>query len=166
MADYTADQMANFFATLGRNAFNFKGELQVWLRAWCEEFLDDVVSEIEKRQVIDTGILKESFQKGDTLNVWIETDSGLTIEVGSMVDYAAPVNDGHYTCPPGVEQRWVPGYFLGNRFVYDRLSKTGMLIKQQFIDARPFFTAVERYASEDFVDYMSVRIDEYLNKIF
>ena len=160
------NEMMEFFDVLGQESDNLDNEMVTWLRAWCEIFLNKVVEEIKKRGIIDTGILRDSFIRGDTLNIWVEKDSGLTIEIGSAVDYAAAVNDGHKTCPPGVAERWVPGYWKGERFVYDRFSKTGMLIKQQWIDARPFFTAVERYASEDFVEYMSNKLNERLEHIW
>lgn len=159
-------EMYEFFNIIEQESMNFENEIKSWLRSWCEEFLDNVVEEIKKRDVIDSGILRDSFIKGDKLNVWIERDSGLTIEVGSEVEYAAAVNYGHKTCPEGVAERWVPGYWLGKRFVYDRFSKTGMLLRQQWIDARPFFTSVERYASEDFTEYMSNKLNERLDHIW
>lgn len=165
MAD-SVKEMRDFFNILEQESGNFENELKTWLRAWCEEFLDNVVEEIKRRNVIDSGILRDSFIKGDKLNVWLERDSGLTIEVGSEAEYAAAVNNGHKTCPEGVAERWVPGYWLGKRFVYDRFSKTGMLLRQQWIDARPFFTDVERYASEDFAEYMSNKLNERLEHIW
>ncbi|MDO4301645.1 MAG: HK97 gp10 family phage protein [Clostridia bacterium] len=148
------------------SSYNFKNQMEVWLQAWCENFLNDIVGEIESRNIIDTGALKKSFTKGETDNIWIENDAGLTIEVGSENPYAAAVNNGHKTCPVGVAERWVPGRWSGNGFIYDRSAKTGMLIKQQWIDARPFFTAVERYASKDFAEDFSKKLDEWLDALW
>lgn len=155
-----------FFENFSKNAYNFKNELNVWLKAWCNKFLDDVHQQIINRNIIDTGALGESFIKGEKDNIWIESDAGLTIEVGSENPYAAAVNNGHKTCPDGVSERWVPGKWSGNKFIYDPSAKTGMLVKQQWIDAQPFFTAVERYASKEFTEAMSVKYDEWLEHIW
>ena len=40
MADGTRE-MRDFFNILEQEAENFENELKTWLRAWCEEFLDN-----------------------------------------------------------------------------------------------------------------------------
>lgn len=117
---------------------------------WKQLFSAGLQEEIVARDVIDTGVLFDSFEKGEKDNVWIESDNGLTIEVGSENTYAAAVNNGHKTCPPGVSQRWFPGRWEGKKFIYDPNAKTGMLLKQQWIDARPFFDSVKGRAEQEF----------------
>lgn len=172
MAD-TVDAIYDFFDNMSTNfsEYNFKGQMMCWLESWCNKFLDEVLEQIIERDIVDLGGLGESFEKGGKDNIWIERDSGLTIEVGSKNPYGAAVNDGHKTVDPkkasiklknGELARWVPGVWSDGRFVHNSSVKTGMLIKQQWIDARPFFTAVERYASEEFAAALYKEFDKWL----
>ena len=164
MAD-SSNEMLDFFNSLSQFD-NFGKEIAERMTQWGVIFLNAVVEEIVKREVIDTGALRDSFVRGGKDNIWVESDSGLTIEIGSSNEYGAAVNNGHKTCPPGVAQRWVPGEWRGNKFFYIPNAKTGMLLKQQWIDARPFFTAVERYAPDKFVKFMWNEIEEILDRIW
>ncbi|ARK23307.1 phage portal protein [Sporosarcina sp. P37] len=110
-----------------------RDEMALWLDMMGLEFLDVVQDEIIGTGTVDTGRLLNSFGKGDGDNVWRASNGGLTIEVGTNVDYAVYVNDGHMTNPDGVETRWVPGHWSGNRFVYEPGADTGMLLKQQWV---------------------------------
>lgn len=168
------DEMYKFFNDMWDKSMeeNFINSVKNTVKTQAENFLDEVVNQIEKRKVIDSGILRDSFIKGDPLNIWIEKDKGLgiSIETGTMVDYAAAVDHGHKTCPDGVAERWVPGYWLGTgkdaKFVYDRFSKTGMLLKQQWIDAKPYFTMAQKNCTDEWQETMDKFWDEWINRIF
>lgn len=159
-------EMMNYYNKLETGAYNFQNEIKLWLSEWCKKYLADIYNQIINRNIIDLGNLLQSFDKGEKDNIWIEKDGGLTIEVGSKNPYGAAVNNGHKTCPDGVAERWVPGEWQGNSFRYNPNSKTGMLIKQKWIDAKPFFTSVERYASKEFAEAMSVKQNEWLEHIW
>ena len=63
-------------------------------------------------------------------NAWNRTQpTGGQIEVYNNTEYAAHVEWGHRQ-----KNRWVPGYWKGDRFVYDRGARTGMMLKDKFID--------------------------------
>lgn len=80
----------------------FRKEMELFLEGLGDEFLRLVEDEIKRRNVMDTRLLLASFHKGSDNNVWELTDGGLTLEVGSTLDYAAYVNDGHWTNTKGV----------------------------------------------------------------
>ena len=114
-----------------------------WLEECGEDFLKLVVAEIKERNTILDGDLLASFNLGDGKNVFVLDKKGLRLEIGTSINYASFVNDGHRTCKEGVAGRFVPGYWWGDRFIYDPGALTGMWLKQQWVNAKPFFTAAE-----------------------
>lgn len=117
----------------------FKKELQVFLEGLADNFLLLVQDEIMRRQKGEFTNLLHSFSKGDKNNVYVLSNGGMTIEVGTKVEYASYVNDGHWTNPKGVKTRWVPGYWEGKTFTYDPDAKTGMLLKQKWVEGTHYF---------------------------
>lgn len=129
--EFDMSEIREFFQSMERAAKgDFKKDMEEWLEAVGTDFLRVVQDEIVRRKVLDTRLLLNSFTKGDGGNVWELSDGDLTLEVGTNVEYAGYVNDGHWTNPKGVQRRWVPGYWEGDRFIYDPSAKTGMLLKQ------------------------------------
>lgn len=122
---------------LGRGIL--KKEFGIWLEALGTEFLRIVQDEIIRREVVDSRQLLISFYKNDEHNIWSLTEGNLELIVGSTLDYAAYVNNGHWTNPKGIETRFVPGYWSGDRFIYDPKAKGGMVLKQKWIDGNPYF---------------------------
>ena len=49
-------------------------------------------------------------------------------EMTNNMYYASWVEDGHRQV-----KRWVPGFWIGNRFIYNEGSKTGMMLKPKWI---------------------------------
>lgn len=80
------------------------------------EFLDLIQDEIIRTETTDTRWLLNSFQRGHSENVWSISNGGLTLEVGTNVNYATYANDGHMQ-----NSRFVPGYWKGDRFVYETI---------------------------------------------
>ena len=58
--------------------------------------------------------------------MWLLSDGDLSLEVGTNVKYAKWVNDGHKANPDGVASRFIPGKWVGDRFIYDPNAKEGM----------------------------------------
>ena len=113
---------------------DFRAEFGLYIEALGSEFLRVLQDEIIRRRVLDTRLLLASFERGGDGNVWNLTEGGLTLEVGTNLEYAAFVNDGHWTNPSGVALRWVPGYWEGYRFIYDPEATTGMALKQHWVE--------------------------------
>lgn len=76
-----------------------------WLEECGQDFLEIVQSELISTQTIDTEKLLSSFEKGAEDNRWIVQSGGLSLEVGTQLDYASFLNDGHWTSKQDV--RWV-----------------------------------------------------------
>ena len=142
----------------------FKEELIEYVDTIGFDFLRVVQDEIVRRKVIDTRLLLASFEKGSAGNIWEIADGGLTLEVGTNVEYATYVHDGHWTNSKGVAQRWVPGYWEGDRFIYDPAAKTGMLLKQKWVKGNPYFDSAIRIYNKIFQASLEVKLEEWLDK--
>lgn len=144
----------------------FKKALGDFLEGLGEEFLDILHDEIISRGITDSRLLLSSFEKGSEENVWEFTNGNLVLSIGSNVEYAEYVNNGHWTNPKGVETRFVPGYWQGERFVYDRGADTGMVLKQKWIDAKPYWSKSVAILEKLWPDYLDKRISDWLQQYF
>lgn len=161
--EFDLSEFKTFFQNLNRTT-NFKQDAATYMEDAGNKFLRAVQDEIIRVNAIDTGRLLSSFEKNAGDNVWVVKDGGLTLEIGSSVEYAHFVNSGHSTTPPGVAQRWVPGHWNGNKFTYDPNATTGMLLKCKWVEGRHFFdnalrifeTAFNREAEEWLRNYFNV----------
>lgn len=145
---------------------DFRKELEAFLEGIGEEFLRIVEDEIIRRDAVDTRLLLASFHKGGDSNVWELSDGGLTLEVGSTLDYASYVNDGHWTNPQGVATRFVPGSWNGDSFEYDPSAKGGMLLRQQWVKGKPYFDSALRILEKMLPDLLDTKIQEWLDSYF
>lgn len=155
-----------FFDKMGRSSEDFHNEMSTWLEGLGEEFLDIIQDEIIRRQVVDTRLLLHSFYKGDANGVWQISDGGLTLEVGTTVNYAAYVNDGHWTCSKGQTKRFVPGYWDGDRFVYDPSSKTGMVLYQKWVEGKHYWESALRILEKMMPELLEAKVKQWLDKWF
>ena len=165
--DIDISELQSFFTTMAKAGNgDFKKEMQTFLIGIGDEFLRIVTDEVINRKVVDTRLLLHSFTKGNENNIWKLTDGDLTLEVGTNVEYASYVNDGHWTNPKGVKTRWVPGYWSGSRFVYSPGSKTGMLLKQKWVPGRHYWEAAIRILEQMFPKIMEKKLDQWLKNYF
>lgn len=144
----------------------FRKELELFLEGLGNEFLRIVEDEIIRRKVLDTRLLLASFHKGDGNNLWELTEGNLTLEVGSTLEYAGYVNDGHWTNPKGVDRRFVPGYWQGDRFIYDPTAEGGMVLKQHFVDGKPYFDSALRILDKILPEFLDKKLQEWLDNYF
>lgn len=150
----------------------FEKELSRFLDAIAVEFLSYVQDFIIQAGSVDTRLLLNSFQKSGEGNVFIAQEGGLQIEVGTNVEYASYVNDGHWQNPKGVNTRWVPGHWTGPpedknaRFIYEPGAKTGMLLKQKWIEGSHYFDDAVRLMDRIAPMYMEEKMQEWLEKYF
>ncbi len=144
----------------------FRKELELFLEGLGNEFLRIVEDEIIRRKVLDTRLLLASFHKGDGNNLWELTEGNLTLEVGSTLEYAGYVNDGHWTNPKGVDRRFVPGYWQGDRFIYDQTAEGGMVLKQHFVDGKPYFDSALRILDKMLPEFLDKKLQEWLDNYF
>ena len=143
---------------------DIKSEAASWLETSGIEFLRVVEDEIIRRQVVDTRLLLKSFTKGDENNVWKAADGGLTLEIGTHVEYAVYVNNGHWANPSGVASRFVPGVWNGDKFQYMPGAKTGMVLRQQWIDAQPYWDSAVRIFSKMFPELVGAKFRQWVKR--
>lgn len=144
----------------------FKKEMTLFLQGLGSELLRLIQDEIISRKVMDSRLLLASFHKGHENNVWVIEDKGLTLEVGTNITYAEWRNDGHWMNPKGVDRRWVPGYWQGDRFVYDPGARTGMSLKQQWIEGSHYFDAAIQIFEKMFPRLIESKMDKWLADYF
>ena len=165
--DIDVSELRNFFARLERAAKgDFRKELELFLEGLGDEFLRVIQDEIERRKVMDSRLLLASFKKNTEGNVWKLEEGELTLEIGTNVEYAKYVNDGHWKNPKGVEQRFVPGYWDGDRFIYDPSSKSGMILKQGWVPGKPYFDSALRILDKMYPDLLEKKLQEWLDTYF
>lgn len=145
---------------------DFKKEIELFMEGLGLEFLRLVEDEIIRREVMDTRLLLVSFEKGGSDNVWEVSDEGLTLEVGTNVAYAAYVNDGHWTNPKGVDSRFVPGVWSGDRFIYQPGAKTGMVLKQKWVEGSHYWESALRILERMYPDLLDAKLQDWLDKYF
>lgn len=171
---------------------DFRKEFGLFLEGIGDEFLRIVQDEIIRMEAVDTRLLLSSFQKGSEGNIWKLEESGLTLEIGTNVEYAKYVNDGHWTMDKygegilrykedtkngkhkagdarlfdGRIARFVPGYWQGDRFIYDPSSDTGMVLKQQWIKGKPYFDSALRILDRMFPELLEKKLQEWLDTYF
>lgn len=165
--DIDVSELQNFFARIERAAKgDFRKELELFLEGLGNEFLRVIQDEIERRKVMDSRLLLASFEKDAEGNIWKLEESGLTLEIGTNVEYAKYVNDGHWKNPKGVEQRFVPGYWEGDRFIYDPSSKSGMVLKQDWVPGKPYFDSALRILDKMYPSLLEKKLQEWLDTYF
>ncbi|WP_195985375.1 HK97 gp10 family phage protein [Clostridium sp. D33t1_170424_F3] len=156
------------FFTLLRQAAggDFKEELQHFLEGLGYEFLRILEDEIIRRKVVDTRELLASFHKGDKNNIWEMDESRVSLEVGTNLEYATYVNDGHWTNKKGVAVRFVPGRWQGDRFIYEKGANTGMVLKQQWVEGSHYWESALRILERVYPELLAEKLEEWLEKYF
>nr|DAL85224.1 MAG TPA: type I neck protein [Caudoviricetes sp.] len=161
-AEYSA-----FFSRLRQAASgDFRREIMLFLEGMGLEFLRVLEDEIIRREVVDSRLLLASFHKDGDGNVWEMDEGGLSLEVGTNIDYAAYVNDGHWTNEKGVDVRFVPGRWEGERFIYDPAEKGGMVLKQHWVEGSHYWESAIRIIEKMFPELIDAKLQEWLDKYF
>ncbi len=165
--EFDMNEVKDFFGRVEKAAKgDFKKELKLFLEGLGNEFLRIVQDEIIRRQAVDSRQLLASFTKNGIDNVWELEEGSLTLEVGTNLDYASYVNDGHWTNPNGVAERFVPGYWNGDRFIYDPSAKGGMLLKQKWVKGKPYWDSALRIIERMYPDLLEAEIQRWLDSYF
>lgn len=167
-----------FFALLDNAARGgFRQELESFLEGLGYEFLRMVQDEfINRNKNTGYGQLLNSFVKEDANNIWRYAGSSLTLEIGSSLEYAGYVNDGHRTLDPtkdkyftltsGEKARFVPGYWQGQRFIYDPAAEGGMLLKYHWVEGLHFWEAAMQCMERLCPEFLERRLQEWLDNYF
>lgn len=165
--EFDMSEFREFFGRMERAAKgDFRKEFELYLEAVGFDFLRVVQDEIVRRKVLDSRQLLASFEKGSDGNVWEIADGGLTLEVGTNLEYAGYVEDGHWTNTKGVERRFVPGYWEGDRFIYDPAAKGGMMLKQHWVEGKHYFDSALRIYNKIFQASAEIKLQEWIDRYF
>ena len=114
---------------------DLKKEFALFLDGIGFEMLRVIEDEIIRLKAVDTRLLLNSFHKGGANNVYELREADLTLEIGTNVEYAQWVNDGHKQTPG----RFIPGEWNGDgKFRYIPGAKTGMVLKASWVDGRHY----------------------------
>lgn len=160
-------ELKKFFDCLGKaGKGDFKRAMNEFLEGLGDEFLRIVQDEIIRRQVVDTRLLLASFHRGSNDNIWTANEGGLTLEVGTNLDYASYVNDGHWTCERGQEKRFVPGVWSGGSFQYIPGARTGMILKQQWVEGAHYWESAVKILERMYPRLLEAKLQEWLDKYF
>lgn len=156
-----ASQLEAFARKVEAASADLKPYMGKTLQEVGEEFLTIVQEAIEGAGNVDTGKLLSSFTKGGSGNVWNLDLGGLTLEIGSTLDYAKYVNDGHRQQPG----RFVPGYWEGNHFRYSPGAKSGMVLKASFVAGSHFLTGQCKLLNECFQKWQTKHLSSFSDDI-
>jgi hypothetical protein len=171
MSNVDLSEMSDFFKQC-RDAANgeFKREMELFLEALGFEFLRIIQEEIVRLEVVDYRLLLNSFNKGDGYNIWEITEGDLTLQVGTNMNYASYVNDGHWTNPNGVLTRWVPGFWTTahgkDHFICDTNAETGMLLVQKWVEGKHFYESGLEILDKIYPKLLDRKLQEWLNNYF
>ena len=162
-----ASELERFFATVYKAAKGgFRKDLELFLEGIGEEFLRILQDEIVRRKVMDSRLLLNSFERGSDGNVFRIEEGGLALEVGTSVNYAGYVNDGHWTNPKGVAVRFVPGHWEGFRFIYDPSAEGGMVLKQHWVEGAHYWESALRILDRMFPELLDRKLQEWIDAYF
>lgn len=175
--DIDMSEFAEFFGRVEAAAKgDFRKEFELFLEGVGNEFLRVLQDEIVRRKVIDSRQLLSSFTRGEDGNVWNIEDDGLTLEVGTNVEYAAYVNFDHRTFDPektkhfklpnGEDARFVPGYWDGDRFVHDKEAKGGMVLKFHWVKGKHYWESALRIMDKMFPELLEKKMQDWLDEYF
>ena len=133
-----------------------KAEYQVWLEDMGLEFLDIIQDELIKENAVDTGRLLKSFTQGDKENHFFLSKGGLTLEVGTQLEYASSSG----------ERRWVPGRLTGSRFEYDPNASTGMMLASQWIEGNGYWDHAVMLYEQMFEQSLDRKLQSWFDRHF
>lgn len=159
---YDFSEYRAFFERMRAAKSDFRKELEQWLEAAGIEFLNEVREQIISRKVMKTSYLLHTFEKGADDNVWEADFGALKLEVGTSLEYGLWANNGHRQQPG----RFIPGYWQGDEFVYDREAKGGMVLKASWVEGKHYFDAAIKVFAPQFEKSFERKLEEWLTQYF
>lgn len=157
-----ASQLEDFLSRVDMASSQFKPKMAEVLDRAGEEFLDIVQGAIELADNVDTRTLLSSFSKGAGNGIYELNEGGLTLTIGTNVQYAAWVNDGHKQKPG----RFIPGHWSGERFIYEPGAREGMVLKASFVEGSHYFDYAVSVFRKMFPGMVQEMTAQLLNSIF
>ncbi|OCA85231.1 HK97 gp10 family phage protein [Pseudobacillus wudalianchiensis] len=138
-----------------------KREFGLWLEGLGMDFLGLIQDEIIRTETVDTRRLLNSFNRGDSEGIWSISEGGLTLEIGTRLAYASYANDGHFQ-----QKRFVPGYWRGDRFVYEPGASTGMMLREKWVEGSHYWDNALAIFERIFQRSLERRMQQWLDTEF
>lgn len=135
-------------------------EMVKWLDKAGGDFLEIVQDQIKEAGNINTGDLLKSFTKKAEGNSYELHEGNITLTIGTRVEYASFVNDGHFQ-----SKRFVPGIFKGGKFVYTPGADTGMMLKAKFVEGSHYFDNAVIIFEKMFYKDLDKKLQIFLDKL-
>ena len=126
------------------------------------EMLRVIEDEIIRLNAVDTRLLLNSFHKGSQVNLYELNEADLSLEIGTNVEYAQWVNDGHKQQPG----RFIPGVWNGGKFRYQPGAKTGMVLKASWVDGKHYMENSVKIMEKMFPKLVEAKLTQWLNEYF
>jgi hypothetical protein len=137
-----------------------------FLEASGFELLRIIQDEVIRTKAVDTRLLLNSFHKGNENNIYSLSEGDVTLEIGTNLEYAKWVNDGHWLNPQGVSERFVPGVWNADgKFRYAPKAKTGMLLRQKFVPGKHFMEHSVKIMEKLFPKMVESWLDKWLDNL-
>lgn len=130
--------------------------IERFMRDFLLEMAYRAERKIKKRTPENTGLLREKWQVGKVER----HGNALVVEIFNPVEYASFVEYGF-------RSHWVPGYWKGKTFVYDRNAQTGMYVgpKDGWVPGHFMATISMREIEKELPRYLERRTMELLDNI-
>lgn len=155
-------QLESFARSCEAAAADLKPHVGKALEEAGEEFLDIVQEYIQSLNNVDTGKLLASFTKGGAGNIWEMNTDGLTLRIGTYVEYAKWVDIGHRQQPG----RFIPGFWEGKHFRYSPGAKTGMVLKASFAKGSHYFSRSVGVFRRMFPEMIDESFEQFFRRYF
>ena len=124
-----------------------------------EEFEDEII----RLKAVDTRLLLNSFHKGSADNVYEINEGDLSLEIGTNVQYAKWVNDGHKQKPG----RFIPGEWNGDgKFRYIPGAKTGMVLKANYVEGKHYMENSVKIMQKMFPKLVEAKLAQWMDSYF
>lgn len=130
--------------------------IERFMRDFLLEMAFRAERKIKKRTPVNTGHLRRNWKVGTVER----HGNALVVEIYNPVDYASFVEYGF-------RAHWVPGYWKGKTFVYDRNAKTGMYVgpKNGWVPGRFMATISMQEIERELPRYLERRVMGLLDDI-
>ncbi|MCR5824855.1 MAG: HK97 gp10 family phage protein [Lachnospiraceae bacterium] len=140
-----------------------KRELAEFLDGTGFEVLRIIEDEIIRVKAVDTRQLLHSFHKGSADGIYELNEGDLTLEIGTNVEYAQWVNDGHHQTPG----RFIPGEWTGNgKFRYSSGAKTGMVLQASWVEGKHYMEHSVKAIEKIFPKLVEKKLTEWFTSYF
>ena len=138
------------------NMVEFEERMARLTQKIAEELHDMLITETP----VEFGALKDCWKTQENYAYFVERKkNGFEVTLVNRLEYATWVNDGHKQRPG----RFIPGYWIGNHFIYDPSADEGMVLKKPWVQGRFFVeTSVLKLENSDVIESLiRVELDKW-----